>query len=77
MRKMVTAFFVFMLLLIAIPAAYAGSLKIMLNGDQINFVDAQPYINEDGRTMVPVRFISEELGATVNWVPASQTVEIN
>lgn len=39
-------------------------------------VDATPYISEDDRTMVPVRFISEFLGASVEWIESSQEVII-
>lgn len=39
-------------------------------------VDAVPYLNEDGRTMVPVRFISESFGASVAWDDNTQTVTI-
>ena len=39
-------------------------------------VDAEPYLNEDGRTMVPVRFIAESFGADVTWQANSQTVII-
>ena len=75
-KKIITGFFVLIVLLIA-PTAFAGSLKIIVNGNPVNFVDAEPYINEDGRTMVPIRFISEELGATVSWDQAKQAVNIN
>lgn len=37
--------------------------------------DAAPVIR-DSRTMVPVRYISEELGANVIWVPATQQIVI-
>ncbi|RXT13514.1 stalk domain-containing protein [Ammoniphilus sp. CFH 90114] len=37
--------------------------------------DVAPYIEiHSKRTMVPIRFISEELGAEVNWNPVSKTV---
>ncbi len=31
------------------------------------FFDSEPYIDENGRTIVPVRAIAEALGAEVNW----------
>lgn len=37
-------------------------------------VDAEPYLNEDGRTMVPVRFIAESFGAEVTWQGQTQSV---
>ena len=33
-------------------------------------------IISNGRTMVPIRYISEELGANVIWVPSTKTVAI-
>ena len=38
-------------------------------------LDAPPYI-EMGRTMVPVRFVAEALGANVDWQEKSRTVII-
>ncbi|BCJ88173.1 copper amine oxidase N-terminal domain-containing protein [Effusibacillus dendaii] len=38
--------------------------------------EQKPYINQDGRTMVPVRFVSQQLGAYVNWDQYSQKVTI-
>ncbi|MDD4613857.1 MAG: stalk domain-containing protein [Caldisericia bacterium] len=41
--------------------------------EQENKLDAPPYI-KDGRTMLPMRFIGEAIGATVGWIPDSKTV---
>ncbi len=38
-------------------------------------LDAAPFIRE-GRTMVPVRFVSEQLGAQVTWLPETWQVRI-
>ncbi|MBT9164538.1 MAG: hypothetical protein DDT23_00538 [candidate division WS2 bacterium] len=40
-----------------------------------NTMDAAPYI-EEGRTMVPVRFLAEGLGGTVGWDNATKTVTV-
>ncbi len=40
------------------------------------FPDQRPYIDGNNRTLVPVRFISEELGATVLWNPDLRQVTI-
>lgn len=42
-----------------------GSNKYQL-GDQLKEMDAKPFI-EDGRTYVPVRYMSEPFGITVDW----------
>ncbi|MGI6751157.1 MAG: copper amine oxidase N-terminal domain-containing protein [Anaerovoracaceae bacterium] len=39
--------------------------------------DVAPFIDENSRTMIPVRFIAESLGASVNWDPKERTVTIN
>lgn len=43
------------------------------SGDQMKTLDAAPFIKE-GRTLVPFRFIGEELGAEIGWIPESRTV---
>ncbi|OEF96627.1 copper amine oxidase N-terminal domain-containing protein [Desulfuribacillus alkaliarsenatis] len=54
----------------------AVEMEITINGELVVFEDAHPYINEDDRTMVPIRFISENLGAEVCWDGATQTVTV-
>ncbi len=50
-------------------------VSVTVDGKLVEF-DAQPYINQDARTMVPIRFVSEKLGAIVDWNEASRTVTI-
>lgn len=52
-----------------------GSDKVTKNNDEITLDVPAKEIN--GRTLVPLRFVSEALGATVNWNEKTQTVEIN
>ena len=52
-------------------------------GKKVARVDGQPVTLDvpattyRGRTMVPLRFISESMGAQVNWEPAYNTVAIS
>jgi len=41
-------------------------IRVFIDGRQVNFPDTKPYI-KNGRTLVPVRFVSQEMGAKVNW----------
>ena len=50
-------------------------IKVLLDGKQIKF-DQAPII-ENGRTLVPLRAIFEELGATVLWNEALGTITAN
>lgn len=51
-----------------------GSTQPTVNG-VAKTIDA-PAVIANGRTMVPLRFISKALGATVNWDASSKTVSI-
>jgi len=72
------------LLLLGVSTAYAARMYGEYNGFPIVkvVVDGQvimgdvPAINFHGRTMVPVRFVAEALGADVGWDPATETAMI-
>ncbi|HEY3781837.1 MAG TPA: copper amine oxidase N-terminal domain-containing protein [Fimbriimonadaceae bacterium] len=51
-----------------------GNHDAHVNGKDVN-LDVPPQLNGD-TTMVPLRFVSEALGADVNWMDAQQTVAI-
>lgn len=55
----------------------ADEIKVYINAVQIDFPDQNPMINSDSRTLVPVRFVSQALGATVDWDEDAQQVSIN
>jgi|GEM_PF-1990835 len=54
------------------PAAAAG-IQILLDGEAIAFPDAQPFADENSRTLVPLRPVAEALGAEVEWVQEEQS----
>ncbi|KXG75488.1 hypothetical protein AN618_18560 [Fervidicola ferrireducens] len=43
-----------------------NEITVFIDGRQVNFPDTKPYI-KNGRTLVPIRFVSQEMGAKVNW----------
>jgi len=53
-----------------------NNLQIIYNGKEISFPDIEPYINENQRIMVPLRFISQELGYQVEWEVVEQKIII-
>lgn len=55
-----------------IPSTTDSSINVLLNGTELSF-DVPPQII-NGRTMVPMRVIFEELGAGVEWVEDTQTI---
>lgn len=62
-------------------AATAASSKLPLRveyqGNRIYFPDAQPFVDKAQRVQVPLRFVSEGLGAYVKWDSAVRTVYIS
>ncbi|WP_138756563.1 copper amine oxidase N-terminal domain-containing protein [Paenibacillus sinopodophylli] len=60
----------------ASPGKDLRILPIIVNGHKVQFPDTEPYIDTNGRTMVPVRFVSEKLGGDVTWDVATKTVGI-
>ena len=51
-----------------------GQKRYFTDG-QVKNVDVAPFI-EDGRTYIPVRYLAEALGASVNWESATRTVAL-
>jgi hypothetical protein len=65
---------IFICLFVAVAFAN-NQVKIVVNGQEIDS-DVAPQIIKD-RTMVPVRWVAEALGADVRWEPQSKTVYID
>jgi hypothetical protein len=65
-----------------IPGAGEGVIQLVIGSDvaTVNGVsmtlDAAPFISSENRTMVPVRFIADAMGAVTDWDQASRTVTI-
>lgn len=56
--------------------AIEKGISIQVDGKPVDCIDAPPYVNKDGRTMVPLRFVSEALGAEVIWLEDTKMVVI-
>ena len=58
-------------------ATTQNGISINVNGKQINFSDANPFIDENGRTQIPIRAVAEALGCTVEWDDKTQTATLS
>lgn len=71
MKKYSMAFLViFSLIAIFSSEAFAVAspdISVVVNDAKINFSDAQPFVDSNGRTQTPAKYIGEALGATVTW----------
>ena len=43
------------------------AIKVSVNGELVRWTDAEPFIDANSRTMVPLRAVAEALGLTVSW----------
>jgi hypothetical protein len=53
-----------------------GNTNATVNGSPAT-MDVPPYISNEGRTMIPLRFVVENLGLYVQWDDASQSITIH
>ncbi|NLI59291.1 MAG: copper amine oxidase N-terminal domain-containing protein [Clostridium sp.] len=79
MKKIVLFITVSVIMLMAFTTTSFAQLplRVVVNGNRVNFPDAEPFIDDNGRTQVPVRFVSEALGAEVSWEGSIKTVTIS
>ncbi|MEG1764723.1 MAG: copper amine oxidase N-terminal domain-containing protein, partial [Oscillospiraceae bacterium] len=53
-----------------------NEFSVKYNGNAVSFPDAQPFVDASDRTLVPVRFVAETMGANVTWNGATATATI-
>lgn len=75
MKKIIAAFAA-VLMLVPCVASAADAPKVVIGDKQVEFADVNPMI-VDGRTLVPLRGVFEELGAVVEWEDETKTADIN
>lgn len=77
-KKLITYMIIQVLcLILANPVmAAANEVRVYVDGVEIQFPDQKAYINSDNRTLVPVRFVSEALGAEVDWNQDTKQVNV-
>ena len=51
-------------------------INVSAAGKNIKWVDAQPFIDENGRTQIPVRAVAEAMGAKVDWDNDTNTATV-
>lgn len=51
-------------------------ITVNVNGENVKF-DTKPFIDENNRTLIPVRFVTEKLGAQVGWDGDTRTVTVD
>lgn len=51
-------------------------ISVVVEAEEVKFLDQEPYLDENNRVQVPIRFVAEELGAEVGWDGTREIVTI-
>ncbi|WP_433946689.1 copper amine oxidase N-terminal domain-containing protein [Paenibacillus sp. SN-8-1] len=54
----------------------ALTIDVVVDGKKVSFPDTEPFFDKNGNTMVPLRFVTEKLGAEVSWNNATRTATL-
>lgn len=49
----------------------ADGIKVVVDNTAVNWPDAKPFVDDNGRTLVPLRPVAEAMGMTVEWDSAN------
>lgn len=60
------------------PVQQQGSkeVDVFYKNRKVSFPDIKPFINDQNRVMIPIRFLSENMGYKVDWHGPQQKIEI-
>ena len=73
MKKMMALLLASLLIVSCAGTALAQDIAVQVDDRQVEFTDAKPYIDETGRTMVPLRPVADAMGLTVEWDRRTKT----
>ena len=76
MKKAISILLMVVIIIMCVNVSAQTDVKVTLDGNEVYFPDAKPFIDERDRVLVPIRFVSEALGALVDWENESQTAII-
>lgn len=78
MNKAIATLAATIMILLATATVFAApaAIGVTIDGKAVAFTDAAPYIDSASRTMIPVRVVTESVGATVAWNNDTRTVAI-
>lgn len=76
MKKAVSILLMVVIMAMCVSVSAQSNVSVTLDGNEIYFPDAKPFIDERDRVLVPIRFVSEALGALVDWGNETRTAVI-
>lgn len=79
MKKLIGFILALVMSIGCLGTAYATDLRVsvMVNGETVNFTDTKPFIDENGRTLVPLRAVADAMNLTVEWDETNKKVSFS
>lgn len=75
-KKMLAIILGMMTMVASVSTMAKNPLKVTINDEVVTFKEGAPFIDANNRILVPLRLMSETLGAEVKWDKATQTTTI-
>ena len=76
MKRAVSILLMVVIIIMCVNVSAQTDVKVTLDGNEVYFPDAKPFVDERDRVLVPIRFVSEALGAFVDWENETRTAVI-
>ena len=76
MKRAVSILLMVVIMTMCLNVSAQTDVKVTLDGNEVYFPDAKPFVDERDRVLVPIRFVSEALGAFVDWENETRTAVI-
>lgn len=77
MKKFLTLIIFFAILLgLNIPQANATGIQVTVDGKPVHFSGNAPYVDKNGRTMIPLRAVADALGCETTWNSDRQSATV-
>lgn len=73
MKKIMAWILTGIMILGSAGTAFAKEIQVTVNNKEVTFTDVKPYVDANGRTMVPLRPVAEAMGIDVEWDRRTKT----
>ena len=73
MKKVMALILTGIMMFGCVGTAFGAETKVTVDGKQVSFTDAKPFVDENGRTMVPLRSVANAMGIHVEWDRRTKT----
>ena len=73
MKKLMALILTGILALGCAGTAFGAETNVTVDGEPVTFTDAKPFVDKNGRTMVPLRPVADAMGIKVEWDKRAET----